>query len=301
MRRRPPGEEADAAAALVESLAVLLDAGLTPRMAWTAVAEHRAHPVAARVVASLRVQSSCARALREVASTDDLRTIAAAWCVADGSGAPVGHVLRVVSDALRDIAEGEREAEVAVSGPRATARLVSWLPAAGAVLAAALGTDLLAAATTAAGVTALAAGAGLMLAGLLWMRALVRRALARPALPGLASELVAVALGGGASAEAACAAARRAAADAGLPELDDAAARDVLALADSAGAPAVELLTASARRERRVARAEARRKAAVLGVRLMLPLGVCVLPSFLLLAVVPLLLSLLASTTAGLR
>ena len=34
--------------------------------------------------------------------------------------------------------------------------------------------------------------------------------------------------------------------------------------------------------------------------RLMVPLGVCVLPSFLLLAVVPLLLSLLSSTAEGL-
>jgi tight adherence protein B len=33
----------------------------------------------------------------------------------------------------------------------------------------------------------------------------------------------------------------------------------------------------------------------------MLPLGVCVLPSFLLMAVAPLLLSLISSTTAGLR
>ena len=184
MRRRRPGDEADAVAALAESLAVLLDAGLTPRSAWSAAAEHRIHPMAARVVASLRAQPSCARALLDTASTDDLRTIAAAWTVAEASGAPLGHVLRVVAEALRDIAEGEREAEVALSGPRASARLISWLPVVGALLAASLGTDLVATATTTTGAVALGSGAALMLTGRLWMRGLVRRALAADCPPG---------------------------------------------------------------------------------------------------------------------
>jgi tight adherence protein B len=97
------------------------------------------------------------------------------------------------------------------------------------------------------------------------------------------------------------AAARRASDAARLPWSDDSPALRILRLAESAGAPATELLTASARQRRRSDRAERRRAAAALGVRLMLPLGVCVLPSFLLLAVVPLLLSLLSSTAAVLR
>ena len=105
---------------------------------------------------------------------------------------------------------------------------------------------------------------------------------------------------GGSSAASALEAAHRAAAESGLPALDDGSVHGILDLAVSAGAPAAELLTASARQQRRAARAEARQSAVTLGVQLMVPLGVCVLPSFLLLAVAPLVLSLLSSTTAGL-
>lgn len=280
---------------------MLLDAGLSPRSAWVAVADHDGHPVAARVVASLGVQSSCAQALRDAAKSDDVRALAAAWAVAEAAGTPLGHTLRVVAEAVRDVADGERDGEVALSGPRATARLVSWLPAAGAALAFALGADVLGAAASPAGATAVGAGVVLMLLGRWWMRALLRRALARRPIPGLGEELVALALAGGASASASVDAADRAARAAGLRPPDQGAARRILAVSESAGAPAVELLTASARQVRRTARSDARRAAATLGVRLMLPLGVCVLPSFLLLAVVPLALSLLASTTADLH
>ncbi|MGO4299106.1 type II secretion system F family protein [Leifsonia sp. RAF41] len=301
MKRRVPGAEADAVAALAESLAVLLDAGLTPRSAWAAVAEHGGHPVAAHVVASLAAQPSCARGLRDAARSDDVRAVAAAWQVAEDAGAPLGHTLRVVAETVRDVAEAEREGEVALSGPRATARLVAWLPAAGVVLALAIGADVVGTAATPAGGTVLVAGVALMLAGRWWMRALLRQALARRPIPGLGEELVALSLAGGASAEASVDAANRAIRAVGLRPQDHTGARRILRVAESAGAPAVDLLTASARQQRRSSRADARRAAATLGVRLMLPLGVCVLPSFLLLAVAPLVLSLLSSTTAGLR
>jgi tight adherence protein B len=47
------------------------------------------------------------------------------------------------------------------------------------------------------------------------------------------------------------------------------------------------------------ARTAARRTAERLGVRLMLPLGACVLPAFLLIGVVPILLGIVSSTLAG--
>ncbi|MGH1547740.1 type II secretion system F family protein [Leifsonia poae] len=301
MRRPKPGTDADAVAGLAESLAVLLDAGLTPRSAWAAVAAHSGDPIARRVVDALASRTSCARAVSDVAATDDLRAVAAAWLVAEQAGAPLGQTLRAVASTVRDVAEAEREAEVALAGPRATARLVAWLPAVGALLSLGLGADLVGAATSTAGAATIVTGLAIMLAGRWWMRALLQRNLARRPIPGLAEELAAVSLAGGSSAGSALEAAHRAAGESGLPTLDDGGVRRILALAASAGAPAAELLTASARQQRRAARAEARQSAATLGVRLMMPLGVCVLPSFLLLAVAPLVLSLLSSTTAGLR
>ncbi|MBW8872762.1 MAG: hypothetical protein JF618_11610, partial [Leifsonia sp.] len=224
----------------------------------------------------------------------------AAWRVAEQSGAPLGHALRTVGETLRDVAEAEREADVALSGPRATARLISWLPAVGVAMTVALGADLIGTVTSTAGALAVGTGLLLLFGGRWWMRALVTGALARKHTAGQLEELVAVALAGGASAEAAIETARAATAAAGLPADDDGPVRSVIDLAASAGAPAAELLTAAARQQRRASRADARRSAATLGVRLLLPLGLCVLPSFLLLAVAPLVLSLLSSTTTGL-
>nr|WP_283810041.1 type II secretion system F family protein [Leifsonia sp. C5G2] len=285
---------------MAESLAVMLDAGLTPRAAWNAAADHGVHPVAVAVRAALeRKTESCSTALARAATTDDLRSIAAVWSVAEVAGAPLGHALRTIAETLRDAAEADRDAGVALSGPRATARLVSWLPAGGVLMAAALGADLAGTAASPAGAVALVGGALLMVAGRWWMRSLVRRATARRPQPGLAEELIAIALQGGLSAEAAIRLAGDAAGGCGLAPPDDGGARATVQLAGAAGVPAVELLTASARQRRRSARSEARSAAAALGVRLMVPLGLCVLPSFVLLAVAPLLLSLLSSTAEG--
>ena len=79
----------------------------------------------------------------------------------------------------------------------------------------------------------------------------------------------------------------------------DGAPDDVIALAVRAGAPVADLLRAEAVRLRRVARADGTARAAALGVRLMLPLGACVLPAFVLLGVVPLLVSVVTGTLGG--
>ena len=69
----------------------------------------------------------------------------------------------------------------------------------------------------------------------------------------------------------------------------------VLALSRTAGVPAVELLRASASLARHRARVDGRLRAARLSSRLLLPLGVCTLPAFLLLGVAPMLLSVMST------
>lgn len=68
---------------------------------------------------------------------------------------------------------------------------------------------------------------------------------------------------------------------------------DHLAFAHATGAPTVELLQVSARQARAERRQEAERRAARLGVQMVLPLGLCFLPAFVLLGVVPVVLGLL--------
>ena len=69
--------------------------------------------------------------------------------------------------------------------------------------------------------------------------------------------------------------------------------RDSLHFAAGTGAPSAELLFARARQLRRIRHRELERRAAALGVRLVVPLGVCSLPAFLCLGVVPVLLAML--------
>ncbi|NKX50273.1 type II secretion system F family protein [Arthrobacter deserti] len=59
------------------------------------------------------------------------------------------------------------------------------------------------------------------------------------------------------------------------------------------GAPAAAILYVQAEQLRRRRRQEAERRAAALGTRLVLPLGLCTLPPFICLGVIPVLMSLL--------
>ena len=69
--------------------------------------------------------------------------------------------------------------------------------------------------------------------------------------------------------------------------------RDALTFMATTGAPSAAVLLAAAAQLRRRRAREAERRAAALGVRLVVPLGLCALPAFIVLTVVPLLLSLL--------
>ena len=69
--------------------------------------------------------------------------------------------------------------------------------------------------------------------------------------------------------------------------------RGALAFAASSGAPSAQVLHAQAAQLRRRRARDAERRAAALGIHLVLPLGLCALPAFLCFTVVPLLLALL--------
>lgn len=273
------------AAATVLRLAVLLQAGVAPAAAWGHLA---------------RAGSPGADAVAEgVPVVDALHSrggawaqVAAAWQVATTVGAPLADSLRAVAEALRDAHEAADDVRIALAEPAGTARLMMWLPPLGAVLGVALGFDTVGVLFgSLGGVACLVGGLVLILAARRWTAALVRRAQPPAAVPGLHAELVAIALSGGVSIERARALVARTA-------IPPAAGTDaVLELSRTAGVPAVELLRASAAHERQTARTDGRLRAAALGSRLLLPLGVCTLPAFLLLGVAPLLISVLSSTS----
>lgn len=303
-RAVPP--EFETAATVVHRLSVLLDAGVAPGSAWQHAASGLDSAVATAVAAAARDRGTVGRELidalldaRSLAPPGEREAWAAvgtAWAVASESGAPLAPTLRRFAEVLRALAQGRRNVEVALAGPVATSRIVLALPALGLVLGMLLGLDALRIlATTPAGWACLVAGGLLIACGERWNRRLIRAAQAVDATPGLALELLAIAVSGGASLERSRELVDRSLAEAGFVALDD-SADAVVAFSRGAGVPAAALLRAEAAERRRVAGAEAERKAVELGSRLLLPLGVCILPAFIALGVAPILVSIVSST-----
>jgi tight adherence protein B len=318
-----------ATAEVVLRLAVLLQAGVSPARAWEHIAR-AGDPSAGLVVGSLERGMPLPEAIAAV-GTGSWREVAVACKVAGVVGAPLAECLRGVAFALRDAQEAADDVRIALAEPAGTARLMSWLPLVALALGAALGFDMLGTLVgNPLGLACLGGGAVLIVVAHRWTGGLVRGAQALGGVPGLDAELMAIALSGGVSIDRARKVVRGARALAapgpesgaatpgasatppGVPRRAEAAARAavgsrdadeidaVLALSQGAGVPATELLRASAAHARHRARVEGRLRAARLSSHLLVPLGVCTLPAFLLLGVAPMLLSVMSTMSISL-
>ena len=283
------GGQSDAAVA-VRTLAVLLQAGARPAVAWRHLADSGV-PAAERILTRLEKNYDLPAAIEEEGGV--WADVAAAWEVATTVGAPLAEVLRALAESLQDAASTVDDVRVALAEPAGTARLLLWLPVAGLVMGFALGFDTLGVIThNPFGIACAVAGLMLIAAARLWTGRLVRRAQPEPGTPGMRAELMAVAVGGGAAISRATALVDRA-----TVAPDDGKVGSTLELSRSAGVPAAELLRATAAQQRHDARVTGRMKAATLSARLLVPLGLCTLPAFLLLGVAPLMISVIADTS----
>ncbi|MEV8171920.1 type II secretion system F family protein [Microbacterium sp. NPDC077486] len=287
----PSAEQGSDVADSVQTLAVLLQAGAVPLVAWRHLAS-TGDPVAVAVLARTEKGVPLVSAIEEQGGM--WTELAAAWEIATTVGAPLADVLRSIAEALRDAASAADDVRVALAEPAGTARLLLWMPLAGLLLGVALGFDAWGVIVgNPLGAACVVTGLLFVVLARLWTQALLRRARPQPGAPGMAAELVGVALAGGAPID-------RAVELVAETRVVDAAGRDrvqeVLDLSRAAGVPAVELLRATAAQDRHRARVHGRLRAARLSTRLLLPLGVCTLPAFLLLGVAPLLLSVFAAT-----
>ncbi|GAA1546386.1 tight adherence protein B [Microbacterium ginsengiterrae] len=291
LRRSHDSPGAASAAASVRTLAVLLQAGAAPLRAWRHLADS----------GDLIAQSVVARCDGGLPLTEAIEAeggawgdVAAAWDVASTVGAPLAEMLRSLAETMQDAASAADDVRIALAEPAGTARLLLWMPLAGLLLGFALGFDTVGVLLgNPIGIGCLIAGLLLVLGARVWTRRLLRRAQPDPGSPGMHADLMAVALSGGASISRS------------LRIVEDASSHDrlhsgrtaqVLELSRAAGVPAGELLRAAAAQERHDARVTGRMRAAKLSSQLLVPLGVCTLPAFLLLGVAPLILSVLTST-----
>jgi tight adherence protein B len=293
---------------VVLQVVALLKAGSPPGAAWSRAAGVGVDLAGVPDIDELALVLGARHAAAVVAATR----------LALDVGAPLGQVLEQVAGTLAAEAEAQAERDAALAGPRTTGRLLMWLPVAGGFLGWVLGADPVGTATDGGvGTAAVGVGVVLLVAGRVWSDRLV--AVARGAARSgvdvqVVLELVAAALRAGAGVPRAL---RAAGAAVGGPDgevLARAAHALVLGSAwDRAwehtpaalsplvralrgawldGAAPGEALRAAGAEVRHERSAAGRTAAARLGVRLVLPLGVCYLPAFVLVGLVPVLLAL---------
>jgi tight adherence protein B len=292
----PPGGPLDLAR-LIDRVAVLVDAGTPPPRAWALASSASAASAAgAQCVGGVEHGHGGGRAHDDPTHRDVHGVLA----VAARTGAPVVPALRALAVSLRDSAAAERSVRVALAGPRSSARVVLALPAFGTLLGSMWGVDTIGVLVhTPVGWGCLSAAAFLVTVAQRWTSRLVAAAAGGTTVPGLLLDVWAVALSGGGAWADAASTVESVFGARDWPEGDRARLAETLTLAERAGVPAAGLLRACAVDSRADAAAEGLARAERLGVRLVLPLGVCVLPAFVLVGVVPVVLGILSSTSDG--
>jgi len=294
-------------ATLATRLAVFLQAGVSPGRAWRELAAEDHLPEALRVVAReiderLDAGGRHAESVQEVcvSGSEAERVFSCLVSVADESGTPLSLALWAFADALRDRVSIEWDIRAITQAPRQTSWLLLALPPLSLVVAGALGINALGFLTGSTfGWTLLIAATLCYLFAMAWMSRLVRQLLPDTGFLSPAHDLLAVASQGGAMPEAAQERVERVLAqhDVTLPGPPGLGA--LTSLSRRVGIPIATLATVEARWQRHHVKAEAARAAQSLSVRILIPLGLLILPAFVMVGVIPVVITLLQGALEG--
>ena len=236
-----------------------------------------------RVRAGERVSKAWYAEQSALASNPELQAIAARILkTANQVGAPVVPALeRLVQVQLhKQSAQADLEAEFAT--PKATAKLVAWLPVAFLALSQLMGLPIVQAVTQSnLAKVSVVVGVGLLLIARLWSRRILKTAQPRAEDPAQILELLVIALNGGLGFGPAL---HKVGADVSTEAL----LVQERMLARTCGAPIAGLIEARADYIRAGQARADRVRIREASVKLMLPLGAAVLPALILLLVIPL-------------
>lgn len=222
------------------------------------------------------------------------RVFGSVWKVSFATGAPIAGALRSISQCFFDIGNMQRDISSTLAGPVATAKMISFLPLFGLVFGTLLGQDVLGFLFgKPVGWLVLFLGFLFILLGIFWTKKLVAGFYNLSEPFGFVFELTALGLRGGVDPKSALYKVEEIVKEFGLPSQEVKHVRGTLQLAQQTGVAVGALLQQEANLARLKAVNNMRTFAARLGVRLMLPLGVCFLPAFILLGVLPLLFTML--------
>jgi len=211
--------------------------------------------------------------------------------VAQTFGGPIAKTLKRQAEVVAQVAASNRTLEVAYATPKATAKLMLWLPPGGFLFGQLIGLNPVPVILhNFVAQLSLIVGLALQVIGVLWSRRILRRG--RPVLTdsGLVFDLVAIGLRAGISP---LLVRRKLATLVPIGEADSAQLDRLESLSRRTGAPLENLLLAQAETARLDAAAQAEAQVAALAIKLMIPLGVVILPAFVLMSVVPIVISIL--------
>lgn len=289
------------AAAAALRAAALLRGGVPAARVWRVLGEEpEAPPELVRIASCLTMGQSSESALAS-GGGQEWRVLAAAWSIAQQSGAPVARTLERIAVALVSLERVRDRRAVLLAGPRATIRLVGSLPVIALLFGVVLGFEPFTVLMSPLGVVLGGCGAALLLIGVSWARALTDRLAQAEWVSGLECELSWIALSGGAAQQASVrhVADRVVEFSAEWIKLSTlsrgGAVRAVFRAATTHGTPAGPMLLAEANAARTRTLAELEQRAEQLAVRVLLPIGICVLPSFIVLGVLPVLFAVMGS------
>lgn len=280
---------------------------------------------------------ACAQLLENSArmrphSRERLHDLQLSLRMSESAGAPLATSLERAAEHAEERIDALLGRQSALAAPRATGRILSWLPLLGLGLGVLMGSDPVGVLTgSVLGALTGLLGLGLAFAGRRWTAALVHRAEAEsaasngaeqtsnvpPVDTALVLELLAAQLRAGLAPLAALGTLAEALNSRALHTVcqrlqmgsgwgsawSGSAAgtfgelRDALAPAYTGGAPSTALLLSLADAHRLSERRAAERAAGKLSVALVVPLGLCSLPAFICLGIVPILISLLPTLT----
>ena len=221
------------------------------------------------------------------------------WGLATTLGGPVVMALTRIADVFDRQQRNLNEVQLAFAGPQSTSRLVTGLPLVALVLAQLVGMNPAAAITgSALGLVSVALGVGLLAIGHQWSKRLLAKAVPQTLDPGAFIDCVLIGLQAGLPLQVARLKAQSSYQEIFLEassEQDELALDEAAELSRKSGAALTEILLANADRFRDELRYEISGRIARLGIKLMIPLGVAVLPAFILISIVPIAISLLSN------
>jgi len=229
----------------------------------------------------------------------DAKQFELVWSLALLLGGPVVLALNRIIEVFERNDKNAKEVELAFAGPQSTSKLVMGLPVIALVLAQLTGMNPFGAIVgSLLGMLSVCLGTGLLVTGHYWTKRLLAKALPPSLDPGAYLDCVLIGLQAGLPLDSA----RDTAAKnyhkvfaAEVPARDVAALDEAAELSRTTGAALTQIILSSADRVREDLRFEILNRIARLGVKLMIPLGVAVLPAFILLSIVPIAIILLSN------